>query len=104
MKREEALRLLGLDSAACELTPAIVTTAFRRKVLATHPDRVSPGDSNWTPCDMDLLTKAKETLLGDTKQADLTCPQCAGRGTVRHRMGVKPCGACQGTGERNGRG
>ena len=103
MNRSAALKLLGLEATACDLTPEIITRAFRQAVVASHPDTASQGDSNVSHADMDLLTIAKETLLGDMKHENNACPQCRGRGTVRLRMGVTPCGACKGTGETYGR-
>lgn len=108
LTKGQAMELLGLVGTALdELRPDDVTRAFRRAAMATHPDTTKPGmsqvESNVTRPDMDLLRIARKTLLGDTKEANNACAQCRGRGTVRFRMGVMPCGACKGTGETYGR-
>lgn len=107
MNRAKALELLGLDKAACDLTPDIITKAFRRAVVASHPDtapaEASQGDSVPTRPDMDQLKIARKMLQGDTEGANNACIQCRGRGSVRHKLGVRPCGACKGTGDKYGR-
>lgn len=109
MKPGEAMEILGLVGTSLEeLRPEDVVRAFRRAALANHPDTatagVSQGESKMSRFDMDLLTKAKKTLLSDTKQANYACAQCRGVGTIRYKFGVRPCGACKGKGERYGRG
>jgi DnaJ-class molecular chaperone len=107
MNRAQALVLLGLDKAACDLTSEIITTAFRRAAVASHPDTAQPltsqGESVSTRHDMDALRLAKKKLLDDTEGANNACAQCRGRGTVRHKLGNRPCGACKGTGDKYGR-
>lgn len=100
MKRDEAMAVLGLDKAACALTPEIVTRAFRIAVVACHPDTAEAGKA----ChDMTKLLAAKKALLNDSEQQNNACAQCRGVGTVRYKLGVRPCGACKGTGDKNGR-
>lgn len=100
MKRDEALKLLGLEKAACLLTPGLITSAYRRTVVSSHPDTAAEGALHH---DMVKLQQARKTLLGDTETQNNACAQCRGRGSVRYRMGVTPCGACKGTGETYGR-
>lgn len=100
MKRDEALKLLGLEGAACDLTPAIVTRAFRQTAVASHPDT---GGQQVSQLDMPTLQAARDLLLNDQQKLNNACPQCRGRGSVRFRMGVMLCGACKGTGETHGR-
>lgn len=98
MKRDEALKLLGLESAVPSLTPEIVGAAFRAKVKLVHPD--STGETNVTHQSIDLLTKARKVLLESLDGTDLCCRLCSGRGSVRSGMGWRKCVACKGTGGR----
>lgn len=94
MRQADALALLGLTG--CETTPEAVAMAFQRTVKATHPDAGGAG------ADMDKLKQARDALLNRRNVSDFACKQCSGRGTVPARLGVRPCGACRGTGERHG--
>ena len=73
-----------------------IQAAFVRVARATHPDSGGFGD-------VDRVIQAKDRLLNHRNVDDFTCRQCDGLGSVRSRMGVKVCGACQGTGETDGR-
>ena len=97
MKLDTAAILLGIVGPLNALTDAEVRLAFADKVKATHPDTGGPS------ADMSELKRARDTLLNRRNVDDFTCRQCDGLGSVRSRMGIKPCGACKGTGETLGR-
>ena len=95
MMRKNALALLGLPDGAYDAEA--VAAAFRRAVVAAHPDTGGAGGN------MSELQEARKALLQISNDDEFACKQCAGRGTVRYKLGVRPCGACKGTGETNGR-
>lgn len=94
MGRAQALALLGITG---EATPALVALAFRRRVMAGHPDT---GDGSI--CDMTLLMQAKKVALSDPETSNSACMLCQGAGMVRARVGSVRCFACNGTGDRYG--
>jgi hypothetical protein len=94
VKHADALAILGL--VGCELSPEVIATAFRRAVVTAHPD------TGGTATDLSPLLEAKRVLLNRRNVSDFACKQCSGRGTVPARLGVRPCGACKGTGETVG--
>ncbi len=98
MTRDTALQLLGLSD--WEVTPERVQEAFTFEVKRMHPDTVHADPVTGAPVDFDRLKQARDLLRQVVAGEDLRCKPCGGRGTVRHRMGVKPCGACKGTGDR----
>lgn len=94
MKRDEALKLLGLEKCVTTLTPEIVQTAFRRAVVENHPDKGGEATN------IGVYQTAKKVLLDNLVDADSTCKLCGGLGTVRGTMGHRACVACSGTGVR----
>lgn len=100
MKAAEAMETLGLvGTALAELTAEQVRGAYRATVKALHPD---VSKRALIP-DMDKVGAARDELLRQVAAGgDFACRQCSGNGTVPARLGVRPCGACRGTGERNG--
>lgn len=105
MKLGEAMEVLGLvGTAVAELTDEDVKIAFRLRCKQFHPDMVVVQYARgivpkWT---MDEVGAARDTLLNRRNVSEFACKQCKGKGTVPARMGVKPCGACKGTGETHG--
>lgn len=97
MKRDEALKLLGLEPGN-PISSDIVQAAFRQRVKLAHPD--TAGDSQGVKYSVQQLTMAKKMLLESAQGTDLCCRLCAGRGMVRSGMGFRDCVACKGTGER----
>lgn len=94
MTHDEALKLLSLDKAACALTPEIITAAYRRALVAEHPD--TGGASDVLP---GQLQQARRIVTDALDGVKTPCPQCKGRGKVPGKMGTTPCGACKGSGE-----
>lgn len=99
MTKEEALKLLGLDTAKCDLTVEIVTRMYRRALVAHHPDTraaldgapvVRPGD----------LQEARAVMRRVVAGQEFPCGQCKGVGTVPAKLGRRTCSACKGTGDR----
>lgn len=93
MTRDEALTLLKLDTAACDLTADIVTKAYRRAILANHPD------TGTVQATMVELQQARQTVTQHLEGRNNPCRQCNGRGRVPFKMGTRVCSACKGTGE-----
>lgn len=96
MKRAEALRLLNLPEQAKPFTREAVAIAFCNAVKASHPDTGGEG------ADMDQLRQARNFLVLNLNGQNNACVQCRGRGMVQARVGMRPCGACKGTGDKNG--
>lgn len=95
MNANRAAKLLNLPDGL--VTADGVQAAFSAAVKAAHPDNGGTGG------DIDELKQARNELLRHTAAGrDFACRQCSGKGTVPARLGVRPCGACRGTGERNG--
>lgn len=85
------VRLLFGNDVPRELTADAITAAFRRAVMADHPDHGGAG------MQIDALRRARDVLMRQVAApAVLPCPQCAGSGTV----GWRRCAACDGTGDR----
>lgn len=97
MKGPAARTLLGLIPEPTALDAGVIGAAFALAVKAAHPDNGGAG------ADMDQLKQARDELLRQVVAGgDFACRQCSGKGTVPARLGVRTCGACRGTGERNG--
>ena len=94
MKFGTALELLGISE--WEATPERAREAFNSEVKRLHPDTGGEG------ADISKLIAARNLVLNRRNDAEFACKQCKGKGTVSARMGVKPCGACKGTGETRG--
>jgi DnaJ-class molecular chaperone len=94
----EARTILGLDKAACDLTEAIITRAYRRALVTHHPDtRIALEDA---PVILPRQIKeAREVLRQAATGENNACAQCRGRGKVPSRVGAVTCGACKGTGD-----
>lgn len=100
MTRDEALKLLRLDKAACAITEHVITTAYRRELLEVHPDTAAPVGLTGDARTVDQIKMARDVLRQAATGQENPCGQCKGRGTVRVRYGVAPCGACKGTGDK----
>lgn len=70
-------------------TVAEVRAAFVARCNALHPD------SGGTGGDLAQVLEARDLLIGKAKD-ELPCTQCKGRGYIRARIGVQPCGKCDG--------
>lgn len=98
MKPAEAEKILGLTGL---YNAAAVKAAHRQAVLFNHPDTISHLDVTpvWT---IDQIGQARDTLLNRCNVSEFACKTCKGKGTVRYRMGTRPCVPCKGTGETHG--
>lgn len=117
MKLGNAMAVLGLMGATlAELTDKDVKSAFRVQMKIYHPDTMAQYMINlqeskanggnldharisWSA---DELKEARDTLLNRRNVDEFACRTCKGTGSVRYRMGTRPCGACKGTGDGNG--
>lgn len=100
MKLREAIELLGLSE--WELEPDRIREAFRHEVMKHHPDTQGQAMGEETGRTIDQLKAARDTLLNRRNVDEFACRTCKGTGSVRYRMGTRPCGACKGTGDGNG--
>lgn len=96
MTRDEALKLLKLDMAACTLTEAIITTAYRRAILDNHPDTAKGQPT----VGMAELQQARQTVTRELEGRNNPCRQCSGKGRVPFKMGTRVCSACKGSGDQ----
>lgn len=100
MKLSEARKVLGLENAVAALTEEVIVTAYRRELLAVHPDTAPPAGLTGETRTVDELTTAKKTLLDSLSGDDSACKGCGGSGKVRAKFGVVRCISCRGTGDR----
>lgn len=101
MTRDEAAKLLGFVELAplpTDIGRGIITTAWRKLVRQYHADTSAAGTSDATM--IAKLTEARDLLL---QTGPAPCTSCKGVGKVRRRFGSVDCGACKGTGDKNGR-
>jgi hypothetical protein len=85
-----------------EMTEEMVRSAFRRRVIAVHPDSIDEAlGGRGAPAEVIAEAKqAKESLLAWLHQTtpDPHCPRCKGKGTVPTGsafQAAKPCPLCQ---------
>ena len=90
MRLKDAAKLLGLFNGSI-INPDAIRAAFVTAVHTTHPDAGGRGG------DLDAITQARDILLQNIG-AETPCPQCAGRGSIKARLGSVPCGRCEGEG------
>lgn len=102
MIRAEALSILKLDNCKTALTAEIVHQAFRRAMIAHHPDtRASQiGLSEYRTLDVGVYQQARKLLLTTLSDDDSACNLCKGLGMVPHKFGNRACVACHGMGVR----
>lgn len=95
MTEAKALELLAIpaETPAFLLRPEMVDGAYRRAIMANHPDTGTLKHS------MAELQEAREVLRQAAAGQNNPCRQCNGRGRVPFKVGTAPCGACKGTGE-----
>lgn len=98
-----AAEITGAFRAACKLNHPDTTTDAMQNMADAVADGVdvdSPTRTTWT---MDSLKGARDLLMRQiAAPSNNACVQCKGRGMVRAKMGSRPCGACNGTGDRHG--
>lgn len=91
MKRNEALGILGLDTAEAK-DFAAVRTAYHRRMRAVHPDlNPSPDASeaaSMVSAAYDLLERAYRTQKNARMLRDAASHRSAGHSQARHRRGI----------------
>jgi DnaJ-class molecular chaperone len=97
MTNEQALRLLQLDFGVH--SAATIKAAFARRCKEKHPDtRVGNGPLEF--CYIGNLQKARDVLLESAAALNRACKFCKGTGKVQGAIGMQPCAACAGTGDK----
>lgn len=96
MKRDRALELLGLPDQVKAFTLEEITAAYKRACFAGHPDTGAEG----VGADMTELQQARTFLILNLNGQNNACPQCKGRAYIQAKVGMRPCGACKGTGDK----
>ena len=83
MQRLDALRILGLPDQAAPFTQAVIQAAFRKAIMALHPDTGGPGG------DSTELQDARKLLILNLNGQNNACPQCRGRGYIPAKFGTR---------------
>lgn len=109
--RAHALSTLDMaeDNHGASFTAADVDHAYRQACKRYHPDTtmaamtMHSAEVSMSYPTMATLQQAREFLKKELDGRNNACVQCRGLGIVRAKMGATPCGACNGTGDKNGR-
>lgn len=95
MTYDAALKLLNLKPT---YDVAAIKTAFAQRVKEFHPDTAAP--EILTVFSIKQLKEARDVLVEAAAELNRACKLCRGAGRVRGAMGLRKCGACNGTGDK----